>query len=98
MITWTLFLQIIVIFAIFYLIFSSEGRKLLQKSVAKVLTISTSKRFIVLMIATWFVYKRVPIDPYWILLSGFFIGIDTLQNHGFFNALSEYIKTVKTKK
>lgn len=98
MITWTLFLQSMIIFIILYLLLSGDGRQLLKKSIAKVLTFSTSKRFIVLMIATWFVYKKVTIDPYWILLAGFFIGIDTLQNHGFFMALSEYIKNVKPKK
>jgi hypothetical protein len=47
------------------------------------------------MIATWFVYEGIDIDPNWLLLSGFYIGIDTLKKEGVLNALSLRIQAKK---
>jgi hypothetical protein len=68
---------------------------MLKQAFQKLLTNVTSKRFITLMIATWFVYEGIDIDPNWLLLSGFYIGIDTLKKEGVLNALSLRIQAKK---
>lgn len=68
---------------------------MLKQAFQRLLTNVTSKRFITLMIATWFVYEGIDIDPNWLLLSGFYIGIDTLKKEGVLNALSLRIQAKK---
>lgn len=81
----------------FFLARHAEMGNILLSGFKKLVTIATSKRFLTLMVATWFVYEGKAIDPNWLLLAGFFIGIDTLQNNQVFIALAEYLKTVKKK-
>jgi len=95
MITWTLFFQVIIVLLVLYILAVKDGRVALAVFIKKILEIATSKRFITLMIATWFVFKRVPIDSNWLILAGFFIGVDTMQNNGMFTAFSEFIKNKK---
>lgn len=70
---------------------------MIKQIIKKLLQNLTSKRFITLMIATWFVYKGIAIDTNWLILAGFYVGVDTAQNHGVFTAFSDYLrnKTVK---
>ena len=93
--TW---MSLVIIAFILLLFFYRETREILLAGFKKLVTIATSKRFITLMIATWFVYKNVTIDPNWLLLAGFFIGIDTLQNNQVFTALAEYLKNARKSK
>ena len=66
-------------------------------AIQKIRKMITSKRFLVMAIATWFNYKGIDIDSSWIWLAGFYIGIDTMQNHDVFKAFSEFIRTRKGK-
>jgi len=95
MIQWDLFIQAFVLFWIIILLLSKEGRKHLLEAAKKIITSLTSKRFLVLMLATWFVFKDIKIDPNWLILAGFFIGIDTMQNNQVFTALADFLKNRK---
>ncbi len=95
MISWTLLIQILILLFLLVLLATKAGRQSLTKSSDKLIKIATSKRFITLMIATWFVYQKIPIDGNWLLLAGFYIGIDTAHNNGVFAAYAEYLKTKK---
>jgi len=97
MISWTLFLQIYLLILFIALLVTKQGRKAIEQSSAKFLQILTSKRFLTLMIATWFVYREIKIDPNWLLLAGFFIGLDTVNNNGVFSAFAEYLRNKKVK-
>ena len=97
LITWTLFLQILIVLVLIFILFFKEGRQAFMNGAKKLISICTSKRFITLMIATWFVYREIAIDPNWLLLAGFYIGIDTAHNNGIFQAFSEYLKNRKGK-
>lgn len=64
----------------------------LKKAVIKLIENFTSKRFITLGIATWFVYLGIKIDPNWLMLAGFYIGVDTAKNEGVFTAFAQFLK------
>lgn len=68
-----------------------------QKALQKTLINITSKRFITLMIATWFQYSGIDIDPNWLVLAGFYIGVDTMRNDGLFSAFSAYLTKNEAK-
>lgn len=95
MIGWKIFFQISLMFWIIVMLFYSDGREVLLESGKRAFIFITSKRFIVLMIATYFVYKGIRIDPNWLWLAGFFIGIDTMQNNKVFTAFADFIRTNK---
>lgn len=98
MVDWTSFVQYaLIIWAVALLLFKG-GRKILLDAADSVSKAITSKRFIVLMIATWFVYRKLTIDPNWLMLAGFYISVDTLQNHEVFSALATWIKSPKIPK
>lgn len=67
------------------------------KAIDKLMQNLTSKRFITLMIATWFVYKGIAIDTNWMLLAGFYVGVDTIQNHGVFAAFADFLRNKPVK-
>ncbi len=93
MVKWELIIQATIVICFVMFVFSKDGREDLKKAGKRATVFLTSKRFIVLMIATWFVYKGIDIDPNWMYLAGFFISIDTLQNHNVFSAFAEFLKT-----
>lgn len=64
----------------------------LKKAVVKLIENLSSKRFITLGIATWFVYAGIEIDPNWLMLAGFYIGVDYAKNEGVFAAFAEFLK------
>jgi len=97
-ISWEQFIQFLFIFLVGILFFSKGGRDILLESSKRVFTAVTSKRFIVLMIATWFVKEEIAIDANWLWLAGFYIGIDTAQNHGVFSAFADFLKNKKPAK
>lgn len=65
---------------------------MIKKFIEKMLENISSKRFITLMIATWFVFEGLAIDANWILLAGFYMGVDTAKNEGVFAAFNEFLK------
>ncbi len=58
----------------------------------------TSKRFTVLMIATWFVYKGIAIDGNWMILAAAYIGMDTAHKAGVLAALADKLRNNNGKK
>lgn len=93
MINWTLYLQIILAGLLLVMLLRREQRPVIVSGIQKVVENATSKRFITLMIATWFVYKGIPIDGNWLVLAGVYIGLDTANNAGVFSALADKFKS-----
>ncbi len=98
---WELLIQIIVAGTFLVMLIRKEQRPVIISGVKKLVENATSKRFIVLMIATWFVYKQIPIDGNWLILAGAYIGLDTINKAGILTSLSTKIKsninTLKTE-
>ncbi len=97
MIPWTLLVQIILIILFTWVLLDGNKRPMLFKAVEKLTTIATSKRFLTLAIATWFVYKNITIDPNWLLFAGFYVGMDTVHNSGLLKAVASKYKTPANK-
>jgi len=94
---WTIFEQLLIGALLVFFLLRESGREQLTTAIGKFFEICVSKRFITLMIATWFVYAKVKIDPNWLILAGFYIGVDTMQNNGLFGAFADYVKNKKIK-
>ena len=74
-----------------------DTRVILANAYKKMATNLTSKRFITLAIATWFVYTGTDINPNWLLLAGFYIGIDYAKHEGILKALAVMISNLTPK-
>lgn len=75
--------------------FFRGNRETLAKGFSKMVANLTSKRFIVLAVATFFVYSEIQIDANWLILAAVYIGLDTAQNGGVFAALAEKLRAAK---
>lgn len=94
--SWQLIVEIIIAGLLLVLLLRPEVRPVFVDGLKKLVQNSTSKRFIVLMIATWFVYRQIPIDGNWLVLAGAYIGLDTINKAGVFGALADKIKSNET--
>ena len=88
---------IIILSVIGALFIFNRTREALFAAIEKLFEILVSKRFITLMIATWFVYKDIDISTGWLALAGFYIGVDTMQNNGVFHGFADFLKNRKTE-
>ena len=89
--------QLALALVLLVLSFNSAMKPVWLAAYRKVVESVTSKRFTVLMIATWFVYKGIPIDGNWLLLAAVYIGLDTAHKAGVLSALAESLKGEKKK-
>jgi hypothetical protein len=91
-IPWETVLKVLVTGTFLAMLIRKEQRPVIISGVEKLIENATSKRFIVLMIATWFVYQKIPIDGNWLVLAGAYIGLDTINKAGILTSLSDKIK------